>query len=284
MRTILLVVLMGMFSCMYGLITINSSQTWSGVLTFSDDVLITGLNVVVTINPGTTIEFADGHKLFIDRSQIIANGTMSNTINFKKCSTQSDFWGGVRLNRANNSSFSYCTFSDTADNLLNITKSVSINFNNCLFQSEEGLFRSSEGLNVEDTCALSFVNCKFNMLKKGALDIARCSNISISNCIFENNERVEADDIFFDDIEPNGAILCGAGINVYSISTVDVLNCDFEDNWFNLIAYANYYKMGGSAICCYRSKDVTISGGYFTRNNGQYYVEEGAPDKSAQKS
>ncbi len=91
--------------------TISSNTTWSGTVCVNNSITVSN-NAMLTIQPGTTVAFADGKSLTVNAgAKIIADGTSQQTIKFTSNShpPARAKWGGITLYSTGNV-FDDCTF------------------------------------------------------------------------------------------------------------------------------------------------------------------------------
>jgi parallel beta-helix repeat protein/predicted outer membrane repeat protein len=176
----------------------SADITWSGNLKFTSDFIVDTLDVL-TIDPGTTVQFAMEMKLVV-YGQIKSNGTQADPVTFTSIPGGESVspWGGVIIDsRSLNNTLNYTNFSymtplyQTGFAGMTLKESAVI-FNSCRFFNNSGDSNGGamkiEGGNV--TILNSYFSNNF-ATDGGAIKIAGYSMmptlINIDNCVFKSN-------------------------------------------------------------------------------------------------
>lgn len=170
--------------------TLASSETWSGVIHVTDDVVVPD-GVTLTIEAGTSVEFA-GAFWIESIGSIVAVGNASNRISFK---TRSDFvgkWYSV-----------LCGESVDGFNMSAPSASSTYNFQYCDFEDASKDQRNTVGhVGHKNGAAIMFYGAE---------------NITIDNCGFYRMTSVS-----------NGAAIYYQGLSPFDVP-ITISNCYFED-------------------------------------------------------
>jgi len=184
---------------------IYSNTTWTKI---NSPYIVVG-NIVVfpdkilTIEPGVIVKFDDSYKIEIRQSQIIAEGTNTDSITFTSNSLSpfAGIWDMFYLDESTMSRFSYCKFNYANYAISGWTNYLSVN--NSLFEDNNvGINSGSNTFTRVDNCA--FMNNTVGIDYDGGIEIdlknssfinnqtgfVNGTDGNIQNCIFDSNAIV----------------------------------------------------------------------------------------------
>jgi len=251
---------------------------WEGQKRIDIDFRV-GRDEILTIRPGTRIEFAKGTSL-LSYGKIIAVGTATSPIVFTLAS-HSTSWGVVALqgSKASGSVFEHCTFEygndDEIDSVF-YSGALSIynadaTVKNCLFRFNQG----DDALNTKFSSA-DVIQSKFISNKADAYDLDFSTGI-IANNIFEKNGNdgidcgtahpmINNNRIFYCGdkgvsigersnpvVESNLIAYCKVGIAVKDQSCPEVKRNEFQFNGIAVKAYQKKKVFGGANVTVHES-------------------------------
>ena len=135
--------------------------------------------VVLTILPGTRLEFNENCFIAVPKTGLIAHGTPENPIIFTSREGQGP-WGGIRLNTSNayNSNYekdtlSYCKI----DNITMGTNSINAILNDCVISSISG--RNSDLFSKSSGERNNFINSDCDQLTSGPYNQLHCNFVNV---------------------------------------------------------------------------------------------------------
>jgi hypothetical protein len=164
--------------------TISSNTTWSGAIFVTNSITVSN-NATLTIQPGTTVAFADGKSLTVNAgAKIIADGTSTQTIKFTSNShpPARAKWGNIVIYSTDNV-FDYCTveYGNQSIKILNGGATIS----NCIFQQNDQAIRTDCSNTYVSACSLRYNRHAFVLLGQSG----NGNSATIYNCHAKDNDR-----------------------------------------------------------------------------------------------
>jgi len=192
-------------------VTIDTDTTWSTNQSFSENVYVDA-GVTLTINPGVTVQFAEGYGLYVN-GNLVAIGTNSQPITFTSPSPPDNYYG-IFGNPGSDMVFNHCIVDYAGQQIgpdtytAGITVQGLFSVQNCAFSNSAllniGIMVSSNASIISNTFADSSLI--------GAI-IYNVSNLVITDNVFQN--------------ELNGVLLSGTTQGLVS-------NNEFTNGLFGL--------------------------------------------------
>jgi len=178
------------------------------------DSVVVFPGVVLTIQPGVTVEFANNQNLEIRQAQLIANGTATDSITFTSNSSTPTpgIYAGIFLNGGStNSQFRYCNFMYSKNGVRNLATGYGFMIKNCkIFYNVNGIYGGGLGNNsVLDSCILEYNT-----------DIATGDFDTIKNCTISKNSTGVEDGFTI----INSVLDSNSQLAIYE-NTGNILNC-----------------------------------------------------------
>jgi type IX secretion system substrate protein len=228
---------------------IHSNTTWSlsGSPYIVTDTVVVFPGVILTIQPGVTVKFANNKGIEIRQAQLIAVGTKIDSITFTSNSTTPTpgIWTTINLNGGSlTSKFTYCNFKYGGDALQNNTTNslvvshckVISNINGFDGGGYTSTLDSSYAKNNTGTALIGFASITNSIISKNYNGATNNGYpFSINNCAVDSNSSIGINDhtsIANCFIRHNGVGIYGSG---GSGSTRPINNCVINNNQTGIV-------------------------------------------------
>lgn len=231
---------------------IYTNTTW----THADSPYILVDNVVVfpgvilTIQPGVTIRFADQKILEIREAKLIAVGTNTDSITFTSNASSPipGMYSGIRLNGGNlTSTFSYCRFS-FASTGINATVSDSLIIRNSDFMHN---LTGMQFIGNTNAGVAMMNNSVFNQNTNEGLILKGLEFSGINSCTFINNR---SEGLILDDL--------------YRNMSATIENSDFSSNSTGLLSCMHFLNMNA---CNFTNNENGMEGSGYLSPHDTYH-------------
>ena len=247
MRKLIFVLFIFLPHISWGQRTLTSNETWSGIHTEVTDVVVPS-PYILTIDPGTTVQFASGKSLKISVGGAIHAGSLAGSaVTFTASNGVS--WGHVFCLNSASSYFRNCIFEkgnavgldanygpDYGGGLY--AKTTLLTIDGCTFRNNHSVYGGGVFIGVSSSPSMN--KCIFygNTVTQGGggLYIWQSSNSVVTNCIIYNNSCT-------------GSTYGGGGVFLgWSTGTAKLINCVIANNTSALYGNGIYFLNSPSCL------------------------------------